>query len=577
MNRHSEHRLQRRAAPSVSWAQEPDEAGHGGARPQAAVDCGWGRLIFAHTYAEPEALRQALAEESPGRRDLAIYVHDPHVLLALAPQELFLDPSHTYRLWLARLQAAPARRQCFTIRTLQSPEDGAAINRLYRQRGMVECPADFFWAQRKNRQLIHLVAEDAAGAIIGSVTGVDHVEAFGDPERGASLWCLAVDPQAQAPGIGKALVRHLAGLLLARGRAYLDLSVLHDNHQAIALYRKLGFRRVPVFCVKRKNPINRQLFVGPGAQAELNPYARIIVDEAARRGIRVEVEDAAAGLYALEHGGRRIRCRESLSDLTSAVVLSRCADKGACQRRLARAGLRVPAQQLAASPQANAAFLAAHGRLVVKPLQGEQGQGVRVDLREAEDVEAAIRAARRYGEAVLLEEFVPGEDLRIVVIGEAVVAAALRRPAAIVGDGRLDISTLIAKQSRRREAATHGESRIPDDEETWRCVADAGYGPEDVLPQGERLVVRRTANLHTGGTLHDVTEALHPALARAALDAARAVEIPVCGVDMLVPAADQPDYALIEINERPGLANHEPQPTAERYIDLLFPETRTPN
>jgi D-alanine-D-alanine ligase-like ATP-grasp enzyme len=85
--------------------------------------------------------------------------------------------------------------------------------------------------------------------------------------------------------------------------------------------------------------------------------------------------------------------------------------------------------------------------------------------------------------------------------------------------------------------------------------------------------VRRTANLHTGGTIHDVTDRLHPALAVAAVAVAWAIDIPVIGVDLVVEAADRPDFVVIEANEQPGLANHEPQPTAERFVDLLFPET----
>ena len=87
--------------------------------------------------------------------------------------------------------------------------------------------------------------------------------------------------------------------------------------------------------------------------------------------------------------------------------------------------------------------------------------------------------------------------------------------------------------------------------------------------------MRNTANLHTGGTIHDVTGELHPVLREAAEQAARALDIPVTGLDFLVPAVDGPDYVIIEANERPGLANHEPQPTAERFVDLLFPRTRT--
>jgi D-alanine-D-alanine ligase-like ATP-grasp enzyme len=102
-------------------------------------------------------------------------------------------------------------------------------------------------------------------------------------------------------------------------------------------------------------------------------------------------------------------------------------------------------------------------------------------------------------------------------------------------------------------------------------VAKAGYGMNDVPPEGASFPVRKAANLHTGGTIHDVTERVHPALAEAAIRVARAIDIPVVGVDFIVRDPAGPDYAFIEANERPGLANHEPQPTAERFIDLLFP------
>jgi D-alanine-D-alanine ligase-like ATP-grasp enzyme len=169
-----------------------------------------------------------------------------------------------------------------------------------------------------------------------------------------------------------------------------------------------------------------------------------------------------------------------------------------------------------------------------------------------------------------------GEDLRVVVIDHEVVAAAVRRPASITGDGVHDIAELIERQSRRRAAATGGESTIPVDDMTRDVLAEAGHELHDVLPEGQVLAVRKTANLHTGGTIHDVTGELHPAIAEACVTASRALDIPVTGLDLLVPAPDGPEHVFIEANERPGLANHEPQPTAERFVDLLFPGTRAP-
>ncbi|GLH30751.1 MULTISPECIES: N-acetylglutaminylglutamine synthetase [Pseudomonas] len=539
-----------------------------------ALHCGWGRLLIGHTYPDPASLAEALQQERPGERDIALYVAAPQQLLAQAPQQLFLDPSDTLRLWFTDYRQAQRVFRGFRIRRAQSASDWQAINTLYQARGMLPVQPELLTPRHQGGPVYWLAEDEDSGAVIGSVMGLNHSKAFDDPEHGSSLWCLAVDPHCTRPGVGEVLVRHLVEHFMSRGLAYLDLSVLHDNRQAKRLYEKLGFRNLPTFAVKRKNGINQQLFLGPGPEAGLNPYARIIVDEAYRRGIEVQVDDAAGGLFTLSLGGRRVRCRESLSDLTSAVSMTLCQDKRLTQQTLHNAGLLVPVQQLAGNADDNLAFLDEHGAVVVKPVDGEQGQGVAVNLTTYEEVSQAIEHARRFDSRVLLESFHPGHDLRIVVIGFEVVAAAIRHPAQVVGDGKHSILELIEAQSRRRQAATGGESRIPLDDETERTLRDAGFDYTSVLPAGQRLAVRRTANLHTGGTLEDVTERLHPVLADAAVRAARALEIPVVGLDLMVRDAEQPDYVIIEANERAGLANHEPQPTAERFVDLLFPHSR---
>ena len=539
-----------------------------------ALHCGWGRLLIGHTYPDAASLAEALQQEQPGERDIALYVAAPQQVLAQAPHQLFLDPSDTLRLWFTDYRQAQRVFRGFRIRRAQSDADWQAINGLYQARGMLPVQPERITPRHLGGPVYWLAEDEDSGTVIGSVMGLNHSKAFDDPEHGSSLWCLAVDPQCTRPGVGEVLVRHLIEHCMSRGLAYLDLSVLHDNRQAKRLYKKLGFRNLPTFAVKRKNGINQQLFLGPGPQAGLNPYARIIVDEAYRRGIEVQVDDAAGGLFTLSIGGRRVRCRESLSDLTSAVSMTLCQDKRLTQQALHNAGLRVPVQQLAGNADDNLAFLDDHGAVVVKPVDGEQGQGVAVNLTTYEAVSQAIDQARRFDSRVLLESFHPGQDLRIVVIGFEVVAAAIRHPAQVVGDGKHSVKALIEAQSRRRRAATGGESRIPLDEETERTLRDAGFDYASVLPAGQRLAVRRTANLHTGGTLEDVTERLHPVLADAAVRAARALDIPVVGLDLMVRDAESPEYVIIEANERVGLANHEPQPTAERFVDLLFPHSR---
>jgi GNAT-family acetyltransferase (TIGR03103 family) len=543
---------------------------------RVALDSGWGRLVFGQTFADSRDLARTLELEEYGRRDVALYVAEPHVVLARAPLSLFLDPSHTFRLSLAE-QIAPSSASL--IRPARGDnDDEAEINRIYIARGMVPLRDGYLkrvTAASDGAVTVLVAVDPVDDHICGVVMGVDHKAAFGDPESGSSLWSLAVDPQAHPASIGRELALALAAHLQARGRSFMDLSVLCDNQGAISLYKKMGFVQVPVFCIKKKNPINEKLFVGEVPEDELNIYARIIVDEARRRGIGVEVEDAASGLFKLVLGGRSIACRESLSDLTSAVALSRCDDKALTRRLLSAHGLKCPDQIVASDYRTTCDFFGRYGRVVVKPAEGEQGRGVQVDLRSLSEVQQAIKEARKLCDKVLIEQFVAGDDLRVIVIDGKVVAGAVRKPAAIVGDGKGTITDLIVKQSRRRAAATRNESQIPLDAETERCVRAGGYEMGDVLPAGDVLAVRKTANLHTGGTIHDVTASLHPHVRETAQRAADVLDIPVVGFDFLVPDVGGDEYVIIEANERPGLANHEPQPTAERFVDLLFPQTRS--
>lgn len=564
-----DHRLKRMRTHGMKpeFRSNPD-----GYKQNQVINCGWGRLVFANTFDKAKDLVELLREERPDQRDIAFYVRDPHVLVGLAPQELFLDPSHTYRLDLSTYRVARNRRKGFTIRRLSSRKDADAINELYAGRGMVPISPDIMWSELDPREISVLVAEeDDTGAIVGTAMGVDHNRATGGTDDGSSLWCLAVSPQARFPGIGEGLVRRLAEIFKGRGNPFMDLSVLHDNDLAIQLYDKLGFERVPYFTVKRKNTINEALFAGPAIEEKLNPYATIIVNEARRRGIWTEILDAEGGFFRLSYGGRAVRCRESLSEFTSAVAMSICDDKAATRRVVRQAEISVPDQIIAGDGEEERAFLERHGSVVVKPARGEQGKGIAIGITDPDSLAGAIETARGFSNDVLIEECVSGFDLRLVVIDFKVVATAVRRPAEVVGDGVSSIESLIKAQSRRRAAATGGESTIEIDDEVHRCLEAAGYGLSDVLKKSEALAVRRTANLHTGGTIHDVTEETHPALIDAAIRAAKAIDIPVTGIDLMVPDHRKPDYHFIEANERPGLANHEPQPTAERFVDFLFP------
>jgi len=570
----SNHRLERGFGQSLrNWEKLKGPATQGMIS-DAYVEMGWGRLVFGHTFEHNDRIVETMTQYGYGRRDIAMYMIDPHVVVSLAPDKLFLDPSHTFRLWSHDYTMDSRTRHPFVIQRVSTRTEAREINRIYGACHMKGADPDFILDKRANKLRTYMIARDLThDRVIGTVTGVDHVAAFNDPEKGASLWSLAVDPQTDFPGVGSSLVRHLCEHYFTRGRAFVDISVMHDNQKAIALYEKLGCQRIPVFCIKRKNPINQDLYTASQKYPGLNPYARLLVDEARKRGIRIDIVDEDFGLFTLTLGSKSISCRESLSDLTTAVAMTKCDDKRLTRKLLAKHNIRVPEQIRYTDLDAAVEFMKKTRSVVIKPARGEQGEGISVGITDTNDLETAIHKAQNICRDVILEEMAPGQDLRVIVINYEVVAAAVRRPPVIRGTGTHTVKDLVETYNRRRMAATGGESAIPMDEETRRCLTEQGLDEDTVLPRDKEVTVRKTANLHTGGTIHDVTDQLHPDLARAAVAAAKCLEVPVTGLDFIVPNVQGTKYVIIEANERPGLANHEPQPTAQRFIDLLFPET----
>ncbi len=567
------HPIDPKNSPSLKhWGKKTGETYFNEVHNDAYVECGWGRLIFAHTFKDNKQIAKLMRGEGERMRDIAFYAHDPQVIISQAPHEFFLDPSLTYRFDLLQGEIAGIVPVNFGIEKADFKTELDAINAIYLSHHMV--PVDPARMGPEGKVTFFIAKDVESGEVVGVAMGADHVEIFNDSEGGASLWALAVDTKARYPGIGKALVAHILTFYKAKGRHFLDLSVMSGSG-AIALYEQMGFKQVPAFTIKRKNAINEKLYTSEVNCDKLNPYAMIIINEAKIRGIGVEVLDAENNYFKLTYGGRSVICRESLSELTSAIAMSRCADKAVTHALLKPHRIKMPAQRIVDGSDDDYKFLQRYGHIAVKPADGEQGHGISLLVRSNAEMELAIRKAKEVSSKVVLEEFVTGHDLRIVVINFEVVAAAIRRPAEVVGDGIHTVRELIEKQSRRRELATQGESSIPMDEETKRTVFNAGYTMENILDPHVKLQVRKTANLHTGGTIHDVTDELHPALADAAVAIAMAIDIPVTGVDLMVDSADAESYYFIEANERPGLANHEPRPTAQKFIDMLFPNTVT--
>jgi len=495
-------------------------------------------------------------------------------VLSYAPLKLFLDPSHTYRLWFDRYDKIRKVNRTVRVRRVKTKKDARSIIRLFSARHMVPPSAEFILGKKDADDITFFMAEVIkTGKPLGVLLAVDHKDVINDPDNGSSIWSLAVDPHSSTPGVGELLVRHAIDFFIGKGRSFIDLSVMHDNRPATRLYEKLGFERVPVFCVKHKNVINEPLYSYKiGNEDNLNIYAKLIVEEAKRRGITFDIKDSEDNHFSLTFGARTVECWESLTNLTHAIAVFRCADKRMTNKLMRQNGISVPRQIVAKDHATNLKFLEKFKKVVVKPRNGEQGRGVFVDVKK-KDLKKTVERVSEFCGDVLLEEMVDGKDLRVIVINGRYVAAAMREPPTVYGDGKQTIRQLIEKYSRRREAATGGESKVPVDEETEKVVSESGWKMEDVLPENRPLTVRKTANVHTGGKIRDVTERVHPELREVSERISKIIDIPVVGLDFMVPGEDSDQYVLIEANERPGLANHEPAPTAERFVDFLFPES----
>lgn len=318
-------------------------------------------------------------------------------------------------------------------------------------------------------------------------------------------------------------------------------------------------------------------------QERLGPSTRSIVDAAVARGIPFRrLTDGSLVMFGYGSKARRILAAET--DSTPAIAEWIAQDKELTRKLLKPIGIPVPdGRPVTDAEDAWAAAEDIGVPVVVKPLDGNQGRGVATNLTTRDQVVTAYAAAKQEGEKVLVEKFIPGNDYRLLIVGGELVAAARRESAKVTGDDTHTIAQLVDQVNadpRRGEDHATSLSKIRLDAVSLAVLADQNMTPQSVPPAGMTVLIRRNANLSTGGTAIDVTDLVNPEVAARAIEAAAMVGLDIAGVDVVATeisrSLESQGGAIVELNAAPGLRMHlEPssgvsRPVGEAIINTLF-------
>lgn len=316
------------------------------------------------------------------------------------------------------------------------------------------------------------------------------------------------------------------------------------------------------------------------------PSTACIVDAAVERRIPW-ISLNGGNLVQLGHGLKQRRIWTAETDRTSAIAESIASDKDLTKTLLASCGVPVPEGQIVSSP--DEAWEAANEvglPVAVKPVDGNHGRGITLDLRERADVEAAYALADKEGSEVMVERCIPGVEHRMLVVGGKLVAAARGETAAVVGDGRHTVQQLVDLQinSDPRRGTTEefplNRLDIGEDAVIALDLKRQGHSAASVPAQGESVLIQRNGNV-----AFDCTELVHPEVAASVGLAARVVGLDIAGVDLVAEDVSKPlqaqGGAIVEVNAGPGLLMHlrpaggSVQPVGQVIVEHLFPEGET--
>lgn len=316
----------------------------------------------------------------------------------------------------------------------------------------------------------------------------------------------------------------------------------------------------------------------------LGPSTRSLIKAAEARGIpwfRLNNQS----LIQMGHGKYQKRIEATTTSDTSMIATEIAKDKSLAYRILSDLGLPVARQRLCY--KLNRAIQAAEKigyPVVLKPVDGNHGKGVTVNVRNEDELEAAYDIAKEFSNGVLVEQMIKGFDHRLLVINGKLEAAALRMPGRVVGDGKSTVKQLVETLNRdpRRGVGHEKElTQIHIDAQAMACLADKGYTLDTVPKKDETVLLRKTANLSTGGTAIDVTDVIHPDNREMAERVIKAVGLDIGGVDFLsediTVSYKENGAGICEVNAGPGFRMHvapsegKPRDIAAKVIDMMFP------
>jgi cyanophycin synthetase len=316
----------------------------------------------------------------------------------------------------------------------------------------------------------------------------------------------------------------------------------------------------------------------------LGPSTGSIIEEAEARGIPW-IRLNKYSLCQLGYGANQKRIQATVTSETSSIGVELACNKEDTKYMLEQAQVPVPRGEIIRRESSLEETCKYVGfPLVIKPVDGNHGRGITVNINSYEDALVAFSAAKNVSNSIIVEKYITGVDYRLLVINHKLVAAALRTPAHVVGDGVSTIQQLIDEvNSDPRRGFGHEKvlTQITVNDLTMGLIEAKGYKLDTVIEKGEMLVLKDTANLSTGGTAEDVTDFVHPANISMVERISRIIDLDICGIDIMTTDITKPlketGGAVLEVNAGPGFRMHLapakglPRNVAAPVIDKLFP------